>query len=426
MKNNILKVISIVIGLIYVLIPSSSFASAPPEVFADSAILIDADSGQTLYDKDSHKKMYPASTTKILTCIIAIEETKPDELATVDDATPFEVEGGHIALEPGEVLSMDQLLNALMLNSANDAGMVIARHISGSIEDFADLMNKRAKEMGALNSNFRNPHGLPDKEHVTTAYDLSMIAKYAMKNDKFRYYVSKVEDTIPQTNKKEESRYLINSNKMLYSDMDVDVDGTIVPAKYDGITGIKTGYTDDAWQCLVSSAKRNDKEFISVVLKTNDNGIYADSHKLLNYAFNSFEPEVIASKNDKIKAKLNGKNINTYIKKDIVYDNKVNDNKKEITNSIEPLPSFSDDYKSGDSIAKISYFADGEEFTSADLYAESDSLKGKIQNISKTNINDSPYLMIFAVIIVLFLILIVILGLRKKFIKNIQSKKRIK
>lgn len=254
LKSIMLKFLSAILTFVYIFSPGTVFAEKP-EVAAHAAILIDADTGQILYEKNAHESMYPASTTKILTCIIALEESELDEKVIVDDKTPIEVWGGHIALEAGEEFTMDQLLNGLMLNSANDTGMAIARHISGSIEGFADLMNKRAKEMGALNSNFRNPHGLPDEEHTTTAYDLAFIAKYAMKNEQFRSYVSKVEDTIPETNKKDEPRYLINSNKMLYSDMEYDIDGVPTPVKYEGITGIKTGYTDAAMQCLVSSLK---------------------------------------------------------------------------------------------------------------------------------------------------------------------------
>ncbi len=428
MKSIMLKILSAIISILYILYPASSFAEKP-EVVAEAAILIDAETGQILFEKNAHKLMYPASTTKILTCIIALEETELNEKVIVDDKTPVEVWGGHIALEAGEEFTMDQLLNGLMLNSANDTGMAIARHISGSIEGFADLMNKRAKEMGALNSNFRNPHGLPDKEHTTTAYDLAFIAKYAMKNEQFRSYVSKVEDTIPVTNKKDEPRYLMNSNKMLYSDMEYDIDGVKTPVKYEGITGIKTGYTDDAMQCLVSSAKRGDKEYIAVVLKTSDNGIYADSHLLLNYAFNSFDSELVAKKDDIVSVDTKRGKVNAILSKDITFDKEHDTNgikSMEITHEVEIDPDFKDNYVKGDKIGKISYFSDGNKFDEAELYAENDSIKGKVSNISKTDFSallNNRYTIILFAIIGLFILLLIIKGIVKRIRRNIYKKR---
>lgn len=295
-----MKKIFKIVFIISILIASSfSYASDEAlELKAESAILIDGNTGQVLYSKNEGKSMYPASTTKIMTLILALEHSELSEKVTVDSKTPFEVEGSHIALEPGEVLTMEQLLNALMLESANDAALVIAKHISGSVEEFGKLMTSKAKDIGASNTIFVNPNGLPDENHITTAHDLALIAKYGMKNSQFRQFVSRSTGVIPPTNIKKEQRYLNNSNKMLYSGRIIDVDGKQVPIMYEGVTGIKTGYTDDAQHCLVASASRNGTEYISVVLKTDKQNLYVDTHKLLDYGFENFKEQKLASKGD--------------------------------------------------------------------------------------------------------------------------------
>ena len=161
---------------------------ATPAILSESAVLIDASSGTILAQKNADKKMYPASLTKIMTAILAIELGELTDVITVDDDTPFEIEGSHIALEPGEILTLKDLLYALMLPSANDAASVIAKHYGGSLENFVKMMNQKAKELGAYNTNFTNPHGLHDTNHYSTAADLALITKYAMENDTFKLY----------------------------------------------------------------------------------------------------------------------------------------------------------------------------------------------------------------------------------------------
>ncbi|MBZ2175363.1 D-alanyl-D-alanine carboxypeptidase [Schnuerera sp. xch1] len=290
------KIISIVFFLIFVTY-SVSFADSL-NLSCKSAILIDANTGQVLYEKNPHLKLHPASTTKIMTGILAIEHGNMNDIVTVDEETVYLTEGSHIALEPEEQLPLEDLLHALLIESANDSAFAIAKYISGSTDEFAKLMNNKAKELGALNTNFVNPNGLTNENHLTTAYDLSLMAKYAMENETFREIVSNYTYTIPVTNKKDEERYLKSSNKLLYSNETINVDGEIVPIKYDGITGIKTGYTQAAQNCLVASAKRGNQNLIAVVLKVNGKEIYSDMHKLLNYGFDNFDTIDIAVKNE--------------------------------------------------------------------------------------------------------------------------------
>ncbi|MGF7056474.1 D-alanyl-D-alanine carboxypeptidase family protein [Brassicibacter mesophilus] len=297
MKKN-----AIVFSLLIFIISISTISYADtPEISADSAILIDAKTGVVLFEKNANQKMFPASTTKILTAIIAIENGNLDQKVIVDDKTPYGIDGSHIALEPGEILTMDQLIHALLIESANDAAIVIAKHISGSVEEFAKLMNNKAKEIGAKNSNFVNPNGLPNENHTTTAYDLAAIARYAMKNPKFREIVSSYTYTIPPTNIKTESRPLKSANRLLYSSETINVNGENVKIKYEGANGIKTGYTVAAQQCLVSSATRNGQSYISVVLHAVGTNVYIDTHKLLNYGFDNFTNMNIAFGNEFIR-----------------------------------------------------------------------------------------------------------------------------
>ncbi len=287
----------IIIVLLLILITNSISFADSLNITGESAILIDAETGQVLYEKKAHDKLHPASTTKILTAILVLENANLDEIVTVDEEVVSLTKGSHIALEPGEQLTVKDLLYALLVESANDAALALAKHVSGSIEEFVKLMNKKAKELGALNSNFVNPNGLSVENHYSTAYDLSLIAKYAMKNEIFREIVSNYTYVIPTTNKKNEERVLWSSNRLLYSYNTISVDGKVVPIKYEGITGVKTGYTPEAGNCLVASATRENESLIAVVLKSNGTEVFTDIHKLLNYGFDNFEKTNIAMKN---------------------------------------------------------------------------------------------------------------------------------
>lgn len=273
--------------IIYITILSIFMSFMPvfgdaPLVTAPAAILIDAKTGKVLYEKNADEKHYPASTTKIMTGLLAVEYGKMDEIVTIGKNPPLIERGSsQIYLITGEQLTMEQLLYALMLESANDAAVAIAEHISGSVEEFAKLMNAKAKELGAKNTNFVNPNGLHDDNHYTTARDLAMIAKYGMTLDKFRSVVGEVKYTIPKTNKQEERNYITNSNKLIWKTYD--------KFRYEYATGIKTGYTVKANQCLVGGAKKGDMELISVVMGAEGQNVYTDTVALFEYGFANFQ-----------------------------------------------------------------------------------------------------------------------------------------
>ncbi len=277
--------------LLSMLLGSVSFAHgapAEPQLTGKSAILIDATTGKILYEKNSHEQQYPASTTKIMTAILALENLKLTDKIEIDAETPF-TEGSRIYLLEGENVTMEEVMYGMMLESANDAAVAFAKNISGSVEEFAKLMNKTASELGALNTNFVNPNGLHDDEHMTTAYDLAMIARYAMQNDTFRHFVTTYQYTMDATNL-QETRYLYNTNRMLYDNVHkVTVNGQVRGCKYEGVTGIKTGYTGRAGGCLVAGAKRGNTELIAVTLATTDMGRFQDCIALLDYGFENFK-----------------------------------------------------------------------------------------------------------------------------------------
>ena len=215
----------------------------PPELYAESAILVDADTGQILLEKNMNKKMYPASITKIMTCLLAMERAKPGDVVTVTDEVVAEVprDTTHIALTGGEQLTVEQLEYAMMVESANDAASVLAAHISGSTQAFAMLMNDRAKELGAKDTHFTNANGLPDPSHYTSAYDMALITRAAMQYPEFRSLAGTTSYEIPPTNKQSETRRLNNRNYMF-----------TLNDTYPGAFAGKTGWTEEAGHTLVT------------------------------------------------------------------------------------------------------------------------------------------------------------------------------
>src|SRR5246127_4799157 len=237
-----------------------------PQVVAESAATIDSFTGEFLFVKNENAPQYPASSTKILTALLVIEAGDLDKLVTVE-LSDTKVEPSNLELKPGEQYTRRQLLYGLMLKSANDVAMALARDNAGSVEAFAEKMNRRAAELGATNSHFVNPNGLHDPNHYTTARDLALIARAAMEQPFFRQLVSTVYYTWKSP--KGVVYQLRNHNRLL--------------RHFVGCNGLKTGYTRAAQQVLVSSALREGHEVISVVLHTNKPGIWEDSKTLLTY-----------------------------------------------------------------------------------------------------------------------------------------------
>ncbi len=268
-----------------------------------SEIVMEVNSGRVLYSHNEKDKKYMASTTKILTAITIIENCNLSDIVTVTKET-VGVEGSSIYLVEGEKLCVKDLLYGLMLRSGNDCAETLAVYCSGSIKEFAILMNETAKKIGANESNFVNPHGLHDENHYTTAYDLALISRYAMMNNDFREIVSTKVVNIPHT-KREYGRHLVNKNKMLN--------------EFEGSTGIKTGYTKKAGRCLVSSCVRDGMELICVVL--NCAPMFERSKSLLSQCFNDYSNYKLVE-SDHIVGFIKINNCNKeyalYVKKDVI------------------------------------------------------------------------------------------------------------
>ncbi len=266
-------VFAILIGLGLLSAPSSGAsptalaAPSPPVVRGDAALLMDLRTGQVLYALRPDAREYPASTTKILTGIIALELGSLDDMVTADDDV-LKAEGTRIYLEPGEQETLRDLLYAMLLNSANDAAVAIADHIAGNTGDFARLMNAVAAKVGATGSHFVNPSGLTDKNHYTTARDLALIARYAMHNPTFAAIVGTKTYTMPWP-EKDDVRQLANQNRFL--------------SRYDYATGVKPGYTSQAKDTLVASASKDGVDLLAVILRASGSTIWKDAAGLMDY-----------------------------------------------------------------------------------------------------------------------------------------------
>ncbi|MBQ6172558.1 MAG: D-alanyl-D-alanine carboxypeptidase [Clostridia bacterium] len=286
MHRQILKLLCTVtvLAMIFAVIPVSAYAM-PEGITAGAYVLMDAATGQVLAEKNMDQQLFPASITKIMTVLLAVENANPDAVVTVSsDATimdkPDYSDSMHIALTAGENIRMEDLMYAAMIESANDAANCIAESVSGSVEAFAELMNKRAAELGAKNTHFTNPHGLPDDNHLTTAFDMAQITRYAITNEKFVKLFSTVIYEIPPDNKKSEV-LTISSGFSMMKGAD--------PHYYEGIIGGKTGYTRPAGYTGVAAARRGDKTLVAVVLgSTTGNDRFSDLKTLLDYGFDNF------------------------------------------------------------------------------------------------------------------------------------------
>ncbi len=260
-----------------------------PSIDSNAGIVMDAETGSILYGKNIDENFFPASITKVLTTLIALENSTMNETVVFSHEAVFDVDlnSSRIGIDVGEELTMEQCLYGIMLASANEVSHAVAEHIAGDISSFSELMNNRAKELGATNSNFLNPHGLPDPNHYTTAHDMAVISRAAIQNEEFRKITSTRTYNIPPTNIQEETRYLANHHKFIKGDLN-----------YDCAIGGKTGWTSISRHTLVTFAEKNGMTLISVVMDCpNRSSQYSDTATLLDYAFESFKSYNIDNSN---------------------------------------------------------------------------------------------------------------------------------
>ena len=255
--------------------PAEHPANPVEEITARAAVLMDRDTNRVLWEKEAHFCMPMASTTKVMTAILALEHGREGDVVKVSKRAA-EADGSSIWLEEGEEKTLEELLYGLMLRSGNDAAVAIAEHIAGSVEKFVLLMNEKAAAIGALNTNFCNPHGLPHYGHYTTAYDLALISAYALRNPRFCEIIKTPERTISWPGR-EWDRIMLNQNRLL--------------ELYPGGDGVKTGWTKIAGRCFVGSATREGWQLVAVVL--NASQMWEDAMGLLDYGFTEYEQEKI-------------------------------------------------------------------------------------------------------------------------------------
>ncbi|MBQ8278726.1 MAG: D-alanyl-D-alanine carboxypeptidase [Roseburia sp.] len=287
-KNKFLKrIASLILGITCAFQVGVSAVSAaeywPAELNTNSpsAIVMEVSTGTILYEKNSREALYPASITKIMTVMIALEHCDLDEIVTFSDASIDNTEGSGIARDYGEQMTMEDCLYAIMLASANECAYAVAEHVAGSIEAFADLMNEKAAELGCVNTHFANPHGLHDDNHYTCSYDMALIGRAAYENETFRIITGTKARMIPPTNKHEEETPLQNHNKLLHRYQS----GNYV---YEYCTGGKTGYTTDANSTLVTFAEKDGMALVSVVMNTDSVSEWTDSIAMFDYGFDNF------------------------------------------------------------------------------------------------------------------------------------------
>lgn len=324
---------------------------------AKSAVLIEAQTGRVLMEQDAYTRRPMASTTKIMTALIALEKGNLSDMVTVSYAAQS-VEGSSIWLKAGEKLTLENLLYGLMLNSGNDAATAIAEHIGGSVPKFVEMMNEKVREMGLKNTSFDNPHGLDSDKHYTTAYDLAQITREAMKNPKFAEIVATKTKKIPRDDM-EWGRSLKNHNRLLFS--------------YEGANGVKTGFTKISGRTLVSAAKRNGIQLIAVTLNASDD--WDDHAQMLDYGFSICKNETLVFRGEYIRTIPVEKGMQPYAQI-VAKDDLCATLKEGEISSVHVEYSIPDDLKApvkaGQEIGRATAFINGKEISSTMLITQSD------------------------------------------------------
>ncbi len=387
----------------------------PDTSHAEAALLMDMKTGRVIYSKNSSERMYPASTTKMMTGILAIESGKMDETATAtyEALKSITIEDSHMGILVGEELTMKDLLNGMLVYSANDAANVIAVQVGGSIEAFVDLMNAKAAELGMKDTHFLNPCGVHEKNHYTTADDLAILARYCMENETFREIVGKASYHIDPTNKYKQNRDLPATNLFLST-------ARSASHLYKPCTGIKTGTTEAAGHCLVSSATYNDMELLSVVLKCDDENVkekaysYTISRTLFDFGFNNYESGVLAAPgtvvaDSKVYEARKDKRVSLTVNSEIRALIPIGD---DISKEVETSVNLASDrinapITKGDELGTIVYTYQGKEIATAPLVAANDVELNLLLHIFHSIINflTNPLVFIPAILIIIALLI---------------------
>ena len=360
----------LIILLIFCILPIQKVNAVDDDITpnAKSAILIEANSKQVLYQKNAQEKLYPASTTKIMTMILMFEAINDQKVSFDDEITTSKyaasMGGSQVYLEVGEKMSLQDMFKSIAIASANDASVAVGEYIAGSIEKFVTMMNEKAKELNLKNTHFKNATGLHDPDHYTCAYDLAIMAAYLIKigGEDLLNVTSLYDSCIREDTK--QSFWLVNTNKLL--------------KLYDGVDGLKTGYTKEAGYCLVTTAKRDDQRIIGVLMnesapKTRNE----EMCNLLDYGFNNYQQITLFKKDSVIEQhlvdKMDNLSIDVKCKQDIVYTKAKNSNEKattKITYQKDLLP-----VKQGDPVGNLEVIVNGKTIANYELYSGNDVSK---------------------------------------------------
>lgn len=375
-KNKILFTFLLIVIIINIIKVPALATENTITTYSPACILMDLNTGKILYSKNANEKMYPASTTKIMTAILTLERCKLTDKVTITHDAVYNVPSGYsiASLFEGEELTVDQLLHVLLIPSANDAAFALADHIGGNVEEFSNMMNKKAEEIGCKNTHFVNPNGIHKEEHYSTAYDLALIGQYAMKNDIFREIVSTTTYTLPTTNKYDkEDRIFNTTNELIRKNSKY---------YYQYATGAKTGYTEVAKSCIVATAKKDNKELIAVILhdektETGASAREVDCKNLFEYGFNNYELKTIAEagsiqKSIKISnATRDTKTLDLILDKDISSLVTKEYNMSDINTNVILKDDIKAPIAKGEKVGTITFNVDGFDYT-ANLIASHD------------------------------------------------------
>ena len=371
------KLYSIILAMIFMITTSSlSFAdkeNSDINLSSKSAILMDVSSGKILYEKNSHEKLPPASVTKVMTMLLICEALESGKIKIDDEVQVSEIAssmgGSQIFLEPGEIQKVDTLLKGIAVASANDACVAMAEHIGGSVESFVDMMNAKAKELKMNDTHFANTNGLPVDNHYTSAHDIALMSRELLKHDQIisKYLTTWMDSVV--VGKKQATIGIANTNKLI--------------KHYNGATGVKTGFTQEAKYCLSASAKRGDTHLVAATLGAETSPQrFSDASTLLNYGFANYESVKLCSRDDKIATltmeKAEDEKISLVAKEDLSVLIKKGDS-KEFTKKIKVYEDAKLPIKKDSVLGEV------------EIYRGKEKL-GKVELVSNKDINKASYL----------------------------------
>ncbi|MFI3209575.1 MAG: D-alanyl-D-alanine carboxypeptidase family protein [Peptostreptococcaceae bacterium] len=373
------KILSLIICTVLFTTNISISLADELSISSTSAILMDVSSGQVIYEKNSHEKLPPASVTKVMTMLLIMEALENNKI-TLEDQVPISenassMGGSQVFLEAGETQKVDDLIKAIAVASANDGCVAMAEYIGGSVVGFVDMMNKKATELGMKDTNFVNTNGLPVENHYTTAYDIALMSKELLSHDAISKYLNTWMDTIV-VGKNKTSVGLVNTNKLV--------------KHYEGTTGVKTGFTNEAKYCLSASAKRGDTHLVSVTLgATTSPERFKDATSLLNYGFMNYETIKLLNKDSEVQKIEFDKADSDFV--EIVCKDDLNllvkkDQSKEFVKKVVLDENVQLPIKKGDKLGTYEVYQD-------------EKLVGSVDLITTKDINKASYLQMFKKVI---------------------------